>query len=158
MIQPGDKLDTSVTFHALLGGEKTAVTLGELLKRRTIISVYMKNNTSACDLQTADLAATTAEFDALGWDIIAVSKDTCNSHKKYAEKQSITYTLVSDPDYNLSRAADILVEKSMYGKKYLGPLRCAILIEADGTVLGAIEKINPKAHADELKALITEIG
>ncbi|MEM9226459.1 MAG: redoxin domain-containing protein [Verrucomicrobiota bacterium] len=157
MIQSGKKLDTSVSFHALLGGEKTAVTLGDLLKRRTIISVYMKNNTSACDLQTADLAAATADFDTLGWDIIAVSKDTCNSHKKYAEKQGITYTLVSDPDYNLARAADILVEKSMYGKKYLGPLRCAILIEVDGTVLGTIEKINPKAHAEELQELIAEL-
>jgi len=46
----------------------------------------------------------------------------------------------------------------MYGKKFLGPLRCAILVEADGTVLGVIEKINAKAHAEELKALIAEIG
>lgn len=158
MIQPGDKLDTSVSFHALLDGAKTPCTLADLLKRRTIISVYMKNNTSACDVQTAQLAATTADFDALGWDIIAVSKDTCNSHKKYAEKQDIAYTLVSDPDYNLTRAADALVEKSMYGKKFLGPLRCAVLVEADGTVLGVIEKINAEAHAEELKALIEKVG
>jgi len=158
MIQPGQKLDTSVSFHALIDGEKTPCTLADLLKRRTVLSVYMKNNTSACDVQTMQLATATTDFDKLGWDIIAISKDTCNSHKKYAEKQGIAYTLVSDPDYNLTRAADALVQKSMYGKKFLGPLRCAILVEADGTVLGVIEKINAKAHVEELKALIAEIG
>lgn len=158
MITVGKELDTSVTVNALLDGQKVPCTLGDLLKRRTVISIYMRNNTSVCDVQTAALAGAVAEFDALGWDIIAVSKDTCNSHKKYAERQGISYTLVSDPGYGIARAADAMIEKSMYGKKFLGPLRCALLVEADGIVLGVIEKIDADRHVEELKVLIAEFS
>jgi peroxiredoxin Q/BCP len=158
MIQPGDKLDTNLSLKAVVNGETMDCTLTDLLKRRTAISIYMKNNTGGCDLQTHALAQAAGDFDRLGWDIIAVSKDTCGSHQKYAQKQGIAFTLVSDPDYKIASAADALVEKSMYGKRFTGPARCALLVEPDGTVLGVIEKINTKAHADELKALIAQIG
>ncbi|MBC2594362.1 redoxin domain-containing protein [Ruficoccus amylovorans] len=158
MIKPGDKLDTDLELQAVINGETRACKLSDLLKRRTIISIYMKNNTGGCDLQTHALAQTVEDFDQLGWDIIAVSKDTCGSHQKYAQKQGIGFALVSDPEYKIATAADALVEKSMYGRKFTGPARCALLVEADGTVLGVIEKINTKAHAEELKALIARIG
>ncbi|QYY37115.1 redoxin domain-containing protein [Ruficoccus sp. ZRK36] len=158
MIKPGDKLDTNLSLKAVVNGEQTDCALADLLKRRTILSIYMKNNTRGCDLQTHALAEAAGDFDKLGWDIIAVSKDTCGSHLKYAQKQGIGFTLVSDPEYKITGAADAVIEKSMYGRKYMGPARCAILVEADGTVLGVIEKIDTKAHDEELKTLINEIG
>ncbi len=158
MIQPGEKLDTNLSLKAVIDGEKTDCTLADLLKRRTVLSIYMRNNTPGCDLQTHALAAAAGDFDKLGWDIIAVSKDTCGSHQKYAQKQGIGFTLVSDPEYKIAGTADAVVEKSMYGRKYLGPARCAILVEPDGTVLGVIEKIDTQAHAEELKELIAKIG
>ena len=158
MIQPGEKLETDLPLKAVTGGEPVDCTLADLLKRRTILSIYMKNNTRGCDLQTHALAEAAGDFGKLGWDIIAVSKDTCGSHQKYAQKQGIGFTLVSDPEYKIAGAADAVVEKSMYGRKFMGPARCALLVEPDGTVLGVIEKIDTKAHAEELKALIAEIG
>lgn len=132
-------------------GKKEAVTFKSLLKRKTIVSIYMRNNTSACDKQNDSLAANTEAFDALGYDIIGVSRDTCASHQKYAEKKGITYTLVSDPDDLFAKAADAIVEKSMYGKKYLGPARAAFVLDAKGKVLQVIEKVDTADHAAQLK-------
>jgi len=86
-----------------------------------------------------------------------VSKDTCGSHKNYAEKLDINYTLASDPDFKFADATDSIVEKKMYGKTFDAPSRSAFILDKDGTVLGIIEKINTKAHAEELFELIDQL-
>jgi peroxiredoxin Q/BCP len=154
MIQPGTKFPTKLKVKAVQGGKETEVTLGQLLRRRTIVSVYMKNNTGSCDKQNASLADAAAEFDKLGYDIIAVSRDGCASHAKYAAKMGISYTLVSDPEDTVSKAADAIVEKSMYGKKYFGPARAAYVLDRDGTVLAVIEKVDSAKHAEQLRAVL----
>lgn len=154
MIQPGASFDTSLKLKVARDGAQTETTLGALLRRKTILSVYMRNNTSACDKQNESLAAHTAEFDKLGYDLIAVSRDTCASHLKYAAKLGIGYTLVSDPDDLVSKAADAIVEKSMYGKKYLGPARAAYVLDAKGRVLHVFEKVDTKDHAAQLLAVL----
>jgi peroxiredoxin Q/BCP len=73
---------------------------------------------------------------------------------KYAAKKQITYTLASDPADLFAQAADAVVEKSMYGKKYFGPARAAFVLEKDGTVLAVAEKVDTADHAAQLKALI----
>ena len=96
-------------------------------------------------------------FDKKGYNVVAISKDTCGSHKRYADKQGINYILASDPEYKFSEATDSIVEKSMYGRTFTGPSRSAFVIGIDGTILGAIEKVTPKEHAVELKELIERI-
>jgi peroxiredoxin Q/BCP len=150
MIQPGASFDTSIPLRAVRDGKEIETTLGGLLKRKTIMSVYMRNNTSACDKQVASLAENVAKFDKLGYDIIAASRDTCTSHLKYAAKMGIAFTLVSDPDDALSKAADAIVEKSMYGKKYLGPARAAYVLDTNGTVLHVFAKVDTKDHASQI--------
>ncbi len=127
------------------------------MDRKTIVSVYMKNNTSSCDRQTLSLAENVDWFDKKGFNLIALSKDGCKSHKRYADKQGINYTLASDPDYAFAKATDSLVDKKMYGKTFTGPSRSAFVIDKDGTILATVEKIDTKAHAVELKALIERI-
>jgi peroxiredoxin Q/BCP len=85
---------------------------------------------------------------------VAVSRDTPGSHLKYAAKKKVTYALVSDPGDLFAQAADAVVEKSMYGKKYFGPARAAFVLDADGTVLAVAEKVDTADHAAQLKALI----
>jgi peroxiredoxin Q/BCP len=96
-------------------------------------------------------------FDEKGYNLIALSKDTCGSHKNYAEKIGINYILASDPDFNFAKATDSVVEKKMYGKTFNAPSRSAFVIDTDGTVLATIKKINTKAHAQELKELIESL-
>jgi peroxiredoxin Q/BCP len=154
MIATGKKIDTNFTIDIVEGGEEKAVLFSKLLDRPTVVSVYMRNNTGGCDKQNRSLAEHADWFDKKGYNLIAISKDSCGSHKNYAEKLGINYTLASDPDYLFSKATDSIVEKKMYGKTFDAPSRSAFVIDKYGTVLCIIEKINTKAHAEELRELI----
>jgi peroxiredoxin Q/BCP len=157
MIDTGQKIDTDFNLDIVRNGEEETVSFSDLLNRPTIVSVYMRNNTGGCDKQNRSLAEHADWFDEKGYNLIAISKDTCGSHKNYAEKIGINYVLASDPDFDFAKATDSVVEKKMYGKTFNAPSRSAYLIDTDGTVLGTIKKINTKAHAEELKDLIESL-
>lgn len=157
MIEVGDKIDTNFKLKVLENGTETEKTFQDLLTRPTLVSIYMKNNTSGCDRQNRSLVDYTDQIDKLGYNIVAISKDTCNSHKKYADKLGINYVLASDPDYLFSKATDSIVEKKMYGRTYEGPSRSAYVIDTDGTVLGLIKKVNTKNHGEEVIDLLKSL-
>ena len=157
MIETGKKIDTHFTLDVIKEGQQKEVSFAELLDRPTIVSVYMRNNTGGCDKQNRSLAEHADWFDDKGYNLIAISKDSCGSHKNYAEKLGINYTLASDPEFLFSKATDSIVEKKMYGKTFDAPSRSAFVIDKNGTVLAIIEKINTKAHAEELKELIESL-
>lgn len=154
MIKIGEKINTDFTIRVVSNSEEKEVRFSELLTRPTVVSVYMKNNTGSCDKQNSSLAAAHEAFEKRGVNLVAISKDTCGSHKKYAKKHGINYILASDPDLSFSKATDSIVEKKMYGKSYMGPSRSAYYLNTDGTVLGFIEKIDPANHSRELLKLI----
>lgn len=157
MIETGKKINTDFSLDVVKNGEEQTIEFSELLDRPTIVSVYMRNNTSGCDKQNKSLAEHADWFDDQGYNLVAVSKDTCGSHKNYAEKLDINYVLASDPDYKFANATDSVVEKKMYGNTYEAPSRSAYVIDTDGTVMGIIEKVNTKDHAQELKELIENL-
>ncbi|MEX0944985.1 MAG: redoxin domain-containing protein [Balneolaceae bacterium] len=157
MINTGKKIDLNFTIQVVQNGEQKELPFTDLLDRPAVVSVYMRNNTGGCDLQNQSLAEHADWFDKKGYNLIALSKDSCGSHINYAKKLGINYTLASDPDFLFSKATDSMVEKKMYGKTFNAPSRSAFVIDTDGTVLGIIEKINTKAHAEELKELIESL-
>lgn len=151
MIEVGAKMDTNFTFKVVEGEEEREVSFADVLSRPTIVSVYMKNNTSSCDKQNISLAEHASWFDEAGYNLVTISKDTCGSHKKYIAKHDIGYMIASDPEYKFSSATDSIVEKKMYGKVYEGPSRSAFVIDTDGTILAAIEKSTPRHTLRSLK-------
>ncbi|AXI99629.1 peroxiredoxin Q/BCP [Cyclonatronum proteinivorum] len=157
MVAKGDKINTDFTLKVVRGGEEQEVQFSELLDKPAVVSVYMKNNTGSCDKQNKSLAEHAPVFAEKGYNLIALSKDSCGSHKKYADKLGISYILASDPEHAFSSATDSIVEKKMYGKTYQGPSRSAFVIDTDGTVLGVIEKLKPADHAAELIGLIDSL-
>lgn len=157
MIAPGQKLKTNFKVKVVRDGGTQEAAFKDLLTRRTVVSVYMRNNTSACDRQIASLAQNAKKITRLGVNLIAISRDTCSSHAKYAEKMGVSFTLVSDPDFAFSKHADAMVEKSMYGRKYLAPARADYVLDPDGTVVARIEKIDPRNHATEVIALLQSL-
>lgn len=157
MVTVGDKINTDFTLNVVHDGEEKEVKFSELLTRPTIVSVYMRNNTSGCDKQNESLAEHSAWFDEKGYNLVALSKDTCGSHKNYAKKLGINYILASDPEFKFAAATDSIITKKMYGKTFDAPSRSAYIIDTDGTVLGIIDKVNTKAHAEELKVLVESI-
>ena len=157
MIDRGTKIDIDFTLDIVKDGEEKTVPFDDLLDRPTIVSVYMRNNTSGCDKQNKSLAEHADWFDQHGYNLIAISKDSCGSHKNYAEKLGINYILASDPDYKFAEATDSIVEKNMFGNKFEAPTRSAYVIDTDGTVKAIIEKVNTKDHASELKEMIKNL-
>lgn len=154
MIRPGQKLKTNFPLKVVQDNEVKEVNFANLLTKKTIVSVYMRNNTGGCDKQNDSLAAHQAEFKKAGYNLIAVSRDTPGSHQKYAAKKGITYLLASDPDDLFAKAADSIVEKSMYGRKFTGPARAAYVLDRDGTVLAVAEKVDTADHAKQLFELL----
>jgi len=155
MITPGKTLKLGFKVKVVRGGgEVEEVLFGDLLSGPTVVSVYMRNNTSGCDLQMASLAKGVRSIKRLGYDVIAVSRDTCGSHRKYAEKMGIGFTLVSDPEFQFAKAADSMVQKSMYGKKYMAPARAAYVLEPDGKVTAVIEKVDTADHAAQVCSVL----
>jgi len=157
MIEEGQKIDPDFSLDIVREGKQETVNFSELLDRPAVVSVYMRNNTSGCDKQNRSLAEHAGWFDEKGYNLIAVSKDSCGSHKNYAEKLNINYILASDPDYKFGKATDSVVKKKMFGNTYEAPTRSAYVIDTDGTVHGIIEKVNTKDHASELKELINNL-
>ncbi len=158
MVEEGDRIDTDFTLNIVEDGEEKEVKFGDLLDRPAVVSVYMRNNTPGCDKQNESLAGESSYFFEKGYKLIAISKDTCGSHKNYAEKKGIDYILASDPDYKFAKATDSIVEKNMFGNSFEAPSRSAYIIDTDGTVLSIIEKVNTKNHADQLKEVIETIS
>lgn len=157
MITPGSSPDLDFPVTVNRGGKKTEVKFRDLIKGPTLVSVYMRNNTSACDLQAASLAAHAKEIEKLGWSVVAVSRDTCASHAKYAAKLGIAFTLVSDPEFAFAKAVDSMVEKSMYGKKYMAPERAAYLFDSAGKVISIIPKVDAANHGPQALAAIAAL-
>lgn len=154
MIQPGTRLPADVPLKVMRNGKATRVRLRDLLSRPTVLSVYMRNHTSACDLQVASLVRAAAAIDRRGYDLIALGRDTCTSLAKYAAAMGVGFVLASDPDFLFSRAADAVVEKSMYGKKFLGPVRAAYVLDPDGTVRAVIQPVDPANHGQQVLAAV----
>jgi peroxiredoxin Q/BCP len=157
MIKKGEKIKTDFALKVVRNGQEEEVKFSDLLNRPAVVSVYMKNNTGSCDKQNKSLAEHASRFESKGYNLIAISKDGCQSHKNYAEKLNINYILASDPDHSFARATDSVVEKKMYGKVFEGPSRSAFIIDTDGTVQGVVEKISPANHAEELLELIDSL-
>jgi peroxiredoxin Q/BCP len=157
MISLGKKPKLNFTVEALIDGKVQKVAFSDLIDGPTLVSVYMRNNTSACDKQAAELGKNEKVIGRQGFKIIALSRDTCASHLKYAAKHGLKFTLVSDPDDLFAQAVDGIVEKSMYGKKYLGPARAAYLFGADGKLVGLVPKVEAATHGAQLLATIAAL-
>lgn len=158
MISAGAILRTDFNVKVVTGGVVKEMAFKELLTTRTLVSVYMRNNTGSCDRQVDSLISHASEWSRAGYQLIALSRDSAGSHLKYAAKKNISFPLISDPDDRFARAADAIVEKSMYGRKFLGPARSAFVLAADGTVLAVLEKVEPARHAEQLHALVASLG
>lgn len=157
MIAPGQKLDLNFRVKVLQDGKPKDVRFGDLLTRRTIVSVYMRNNTPTCDRQNESLGAAVAALDRAGYNVLGISRDTCGSHARYAAARGLSYLLVSDPEHRFARAADALVQKSMYGRSFVGPARAAFILERDGTVLAIVPEVDAARFGQQLQDAIATL-
>ena len=122
----------------------------DLLGRKTIIYFYPKDNTSGCTAQACNLRDNYASFVAMGYNVIGVSKDSVASHKKFADKYDLPFTLLSDTATELLQVFGAWGEKKMYGKTTMGTLRRTFIFNEEGVLERVIEKVNTKDHAAQI--------
>lgn len=127
-------------------------TLHDFKGERVLIYFYPKDDTSGCTTEACEFQESIPRFDSI--PVVGVSPDSVKSHRKFADKYGLTLTLLSDGDKELSVAVGVWVEKSMYGKKYMGVERTSFLVSTDGMVEKVWNKVKPAGHAEEvLKSL-----
>jgi peroxiredoxin Q/BCP len=150
MLSPGKKPNLDFEVDALVGSRQVRAAFADLIEGPTVVSVWMRNNTSACDRQSAELGKAEKAVLKAGHRLVGVSRDGCASHAKYAAKHGYRYTLVSDPEDLFSKAVDAMVEKSMYGRKYTGPARAAYVLDDKGKLRAVIAKVDAAAHGRQV--------
>ena len=131
------------------------VSLSDFSGRKTVLYFYPKDNTSGCTRQACAFGRTYGEYERLGVAVIGVSRDSEASHRKFAEKNSLPFILLSDPELTAIKAYDVWQEKKLYGKTSMGVVRTTYLIDASGTIEKAWPKAKPDTNADEILAYLT---
>jgi peroxiredoxin Q/BCP len=115
-----------------------------------VVYFYPKDDTSGCTREAQDFTALAGDYAKAGVKVVGVSRDPMKKHEKFIGKYGLAVPLVSDEEGRISEAFGTWVEKSMYGRKYMGMERATYLIGADGRVLKAWRKVKVPGHADEV--------
>ena len=145
MINEGDKAP-EINLAASDGSSVNLAAPGQPL----VLYFYPKDDTSGCTREAQDFTALAREFKKAGVKVIGVSRDPMKSHEKFIGKYDLAVPLASDEDGRISGAFGTWLEKSMYGRKYMGMERATYLIGADGRVLKAWRKVKVPNHAEEV--------
>ena len=145
MVSEGDKAP-AITVTTTDGGNLNLASPGQPL----VLYFYPKDDTSGCTREAQDFTALAPEFAKAGVKVVGVSRDSMKSHDKFIGKYGLAVPLASDEDGRISDAFGTWVQKSMYGRKYMGMERATYLIGADGRVLRAWRKVKVPNHANEV--------
>lgn len=130
--------------------ENKIITLQDFKGKYVVVYFYPKDKTSGCTVESQDFRDLRNQFKKLNCEIIGVSRDSLKSHKSFIEKESLNFPLISDPDEVMCKAYDVMKEKSMYGRKYMGIERSTFLIGPNGELLKEWRKVKVPGHAQEV--------
>ena len=144
-VKEGDRAP-ALTVSVSDGGSINLASPGQPL----VLYFYPKDDTSGCTREAQDFTALAGDYAKAGVKVVGVSRDPMKSHEKFIGKYGLSVPLVSDEDGRISEAFGTWVEKSMYGRKYMGMERATYLIGADGRVLKAWRKVKVPNHAAEV--------
>lgn len=136
-------------FKADATGDKT-IRLKDLRGRNVVIYFYPKDSTPGCTTEGRDFSALHAKFKRANTVIFGVSRDSIASHEKFKAKQDFRFDLLSDPDEKLCEKFDVIHEKTLYGRKFMGVVRSTFLIDADGKLRHEWRNVKVKGHAEQV--------
>ena len=130
----------------------TPVSLGDFSGSRVVVYFYSKDNTPGCTRQACAFAASHSEFQRRGITVIGISKDSVESHRKFAEKHALPFILLSDPALEVIKAYGVWQQQKLYGKEVMKVVRTTFIIGPDGTVEKIMPKVKPDTNAAEILA------
>lgn len=128
------------------------ITLSSLRPGKVVLYFYPKDDTPGCTLEAQDFNARMADFAMAGTTVIGISRDSVKSHDKFCRKYGLGIILASDEGGQTTEDYGVWLEKSMYGKTYMGIERTTVLIDGTGKVARVWNKVSVKGHADEVPA------
>ncbi|WP_029031589.1 peroxiredoxin [Salinarimonas rosea] len=131
-----------------------SVSLSDLRGKTVVLYFYPKDDTSGCTKEAQAFNGMRDAFEAAGAVIVGVSPDSAKSHDKFKAKYELGFDLLADEEKGMLEAYGVWVEKSMYGKKYMGVERTTVLIDAEGRVARVWPKVKVPGHAEEVLAAV----
>lgn len=134
------------------GGE--TVKLSQFKGKPVVLFFYPKDDTSGCTQEAVGFSAKLDEFHRAGVEVMGISPDSPKSHKKFRDKHGLTVMLLSDEDKQTLEAYGVWVEKSMYGRKYMGVERSTFIIGKTGEIFRSWRKVKIPGHVDEVLAAV----
>jgi peroxiredoxin Q/BCP len=134
------------------------VKLSDLKGQTVVLYFYPKANTSGCTTQACGVRDRRADYEAAGARVIGVSPDEVKDVDKFAGKYDLDFTLLADADHAVAEKYGTWVEKSMYGRKYMGVARATFIIDPKGKIARVFPKVQPKKHDDLVLKALGEIA
>ena len=132
----------------LTADDGSALSRAGLKGRPYVVYFYPKDDTSGCTREAQDFSAAAKAFDKLGVLVFGVSRDSLESHRKFRAKHKLKVMLASDPEIKMAQDWGVWVEKSLYGRKYMGLERATFLVDDKGVIVRAWHKVKVPGHVD----------
>ena len=126
------------------------VKLSDYKGKKVVLYFYPKDNTPGCTAESCNLRDNYSALQKAGYEVLGVSKDNEKSHTKFIDKFQLPFTLLADTELDIHHKYGTWVEKSMYGKKYMGTARTTFLINENGVIEEVIEKVKTKDHTSQI--------
>lgn len=150
MLQQGDKIPDTLG----IGPDGKEIHASDFAGQPLVIYFYPKDNTPGCTAEACSLRDYDAELANAGYKVIGISKDSVDSHGKFAQKHSLPFLLASDPDTTVNQAFGVWQKKKMAGREYMGTVRTTFVTDADHRITHVITKVDTKQAGPQLLKLL----
>ena len=141
----------------LQGSSKESISLKDLRGKTVVLYFYPKDDTPGCTKEACDFRDSLKKFTSKKAIVLGVSPDTLKAHDKFIDKFELPFELLSDPDHAVAEKYGVWVEKSMYGRKYMGIERSTFVIDANGNVVKVMRMVKPGTHAADVLAALAQL-
>lgn len=148
------EIGTKAPEFILPDKDGNAVSLTDFVGKKVVLYFYPKDNTPGCTRQACAFAGAYQEFKKINAVVIGISKDSVASHQRFAEKYSLPFILLSDPELTAIQAYGVWQEKKLYGKVSMGVVRSTFLIDENGMIEKVMPKVKPDTNAAEILAYL----
>ena len=152
--QPGSQAP-DFTGHASTG---QTITLKTLKGKNIVLYFYPKDDTPGCTVEACGFRDAMKHLEKLNTVVLGVSPDSLKSHSQFIEKFKLPFPLLSDEGKKICQDYGVWVEKSMYGKKYMGVARTTFVIDKTGTIARVFEKVSPQGHEQEIRECLKTLS
>ncbi len=150
------EIGTKAPAFTLPDKDGNMVSLTDFIGKKVVLYFYPKDNTPGCTKQACAFAGAYEGFRSKDIAVIGISKDSTASHQRFAEKYDLPFILLSDPDRQAIEGFDVWKEKKLYGKVSMGVVRTTYVIDEEGTIIWAKEKVKPDTNAAEILSWLEE--